>query len=156
MSKKLLILLVVAGMAVLFASTGIYAGTKVADTFKMDTKEYAKHKKGLVEFTHKKHAEDYKLDCGVCHHDDKGKALKLKMGDDVQRCVDCHTETQKVKGEKLKKKDKIKKYQQDAVHANCITCHKDHNKSLKDPKDPKGTKGPAPASCKKCHPKTKK
>ena len=153
MSKKLLTLLVVAGMAVLFTATGIYAGTKVADTFKMDTKEYAAHKKGLVEFTHKKHAEDYKINCGECHHDAKGKALSLKMGDDVQRCVECHTETEKVKGEKLKKKDKIKKYQQDAMHANCIDCHKDHNISLKDPKDPKGTKGPAPASCAACHPK---
>lgn len=153
MGKRMLTILLVAGVALVFAATGLQAGTKVEDTFKMNTKEYAKHTKGLVEFTHKKHVEDYKLKCGECHHDDKGKPLDLKTGDDVKRCVECHKETVKVKGEKISKKDKIMKYQQEAMHANCITCHKEHNKSLKDPKDPRGTKGPAPASCSKCHPK---
>lgn len=153
MSKKMLILLVVAGVTLVFTSTGIYAGTEVADTFKMNTKEYAKHTKGLVDFTHKKHVEAYKLDCGTCHHDDKGKPLTLKAGDNVQRCVECHKETEKVKGEQLGKKEKIVKYQQEAMHANCIECHKEHNISLKDAADPKGTKGPAPTSCAKCHPK---
>lgn len=154
MSKKMLTLLVAAAVALLFASTGIYAGTKAEDMIKMETKEYKERSKGIVEFSHKKHNEDYKINCGECHHDAKGKALtNLKMGDDVQRCVECHKETEKVKGEKIKKSEKIAKYQQEAIHANCIGCHKDHNKSLKDPKDPNGSKGPAPASCTKCHPK---
>ncbi len=153
MGKKMLTVLLVAGVALVFASTGLQAGTKVEDTIQMNTKEYADHSKGIVEFTHKKHAEDYKIKCGECHHDDKGQPLSLKAGDDVKRCVECHKETEKVKGEKISKKDKIMKYQQEAMHANCIECHKEHNISLKDPKDPKGTKGPAPASCSKCHPK---
>jgi hypothetical protein len=153
MGKRMLTGLLVAGVALVFAATGLQAGTKVEDTFQMNTKEYADHSKGLVEFTHKKHAEDYKLKCGECHHDATGKPLDLKTGDDVQRCVECHKETEKVKGEKISKKEKIMKYQQEAMHANCIECHKEHNKSLNDPADPKGTKGPAPASCSKCHPK---
>lgn len=153
MGKKMLTLFMAAGVALIFSSPGLYAGTKVDDVIKMETKEYAEHTKGIVEFSHKKHAEDYKLNCGECHHDATGKPLTLKMGDDVQRCVECHKETEKIKGEKIGKKEKIIKYHEEAIHANCIDCHKTHNISLNDPTDPKGTKGPAPASCAKCHPK---
>ena len=153
MSKKILTLLVV-GVALFFAASTIQAGTEAQDTFKMKTKEYKAHKKGLVEFTHKQHAEEFSDSCGECHHDAKGKPLDhLKMGDDVQRCIECHKETVKVKGEKLKKKDKIMKYHVEAMHANCKDCHKAFNKKKGfKKKDPKA----APTSCKGCHPKTKK
>lgn len=141
--------LVIVGMALTFAASGLYAGTKVEDTFKMDTKEFKEHKKGNVTFAHKEHIEKYNLSCGDCHHDANGKPLDIKMGDDVQRCVECHTETEKVKGEKLAKKEKIKKYLEEAFHANCIGCHKDFNVKNGDPKG----KAPAPTSCTKCHPK---
>lgn len=151
MSKKVVTFLVAAGVALLFASTGIYAGTKVADTFKMETKEYKKHTKGLVEFTHKDHIEKHKIACGECHHDDKGKPLDLKMGDDVQKCIVCHKETVTTKGEKISKKEKINKYHKEALHANCKDCHKAYNIKNGDPKG----KAPAPTGCKDCHPKTK-
>ena len=151
--KKSVTLMIAVGIAFLFAATCIYAGTKAEDTFKMETKEYAKHTKGLVEFTHKKHIDTHKVACGECHHDDKGKALELKEGDDVQKCIACHKETGKApEGEKLAKKEKIVKYHKEALHANCIDCHKESNKKAGDPKG----KGPAPTSCNDCHPKAAK
>ncbi|MCG8635861.1 MAG: cytochrome c family protein [Desulfobacterales bacterium] len=155
MNKRFITLLLAAVLAVIFVSTGLHAGTEVADTFKMEDPGYKKRKKGppkfkLVEFTHKKHAEDYGISCGDCHHDDKGKPIEgLKMGDDVQKCSECHN---KFKKDKKNKKDIM--VHENAMHKNCITCHKDFNKK-KNPKDKKGMKGPAPASCGKCHPKNK-
>lgn len=150
MSKKSVTLMLAIGVTLLFAATCIYAGTAVQDTFKMETKGYAAHTKGLVEFTHKKHIETHKVACGACHHDDKGKALELKAGDDVQKCVTCHKETGKApEGEKLAKKEKIAKYHKEALHANCIDCHKESNKKAGDPTGKK----PAPTSCNDCHPK---
>ena len=150
MSKRFVTLMLAIGVALLFAATCIYAGTAAQDAFKMETKEYAKHTKGLVEFTHKKHIEDHKIACGECHHDDKGKALELKAGDDVQKCVACHKETGKApEGEKLAKKEKVVKYHKEALHANCIECHKASNKKAGDATGKK----PAPTSCNDCHPK---
>ena len=96
MNKKLITLLLAAGLAVIFVATGLQAGTTVKDTLTMEDAGYKKHKKGLVEFTHKKHAEEYGISCGECHHDDKGKALTgLKMGDNVQKCSECHNKFKK-------------------------------------------------------------
>ncbi|MFO7885473.1 MAG: cytochrome c3 family protein [Desulfobacteraceae bacterium] len=151
MSKKILALMLIAGVAILFSSSGIFAGTEVADTFKMETKEYAKHSKGLVEFSHKKHAEDYGAKCGDCHHDADGTPLNdLKMTDDVQKCIECHKGTEKVRGEKISKAEKIQKYHQDAMHANCKDCHRDYNKEKG--YDRKSTEA-APTGCSDCHPR---
>ncbi len=151
MSKRVAVLLLTVGFSVLFAATAIYAGTQAADVMKMETKEYEKHTKGIIEFSHKKHTAEYGAACGDCHHDDKGKPLTLKEGDNVQRCVECHQETgKKPKDEKLSKKEKIMKYHKEALHANCIGCHKDFNKKNGyKGKDPKA----APQSCASCHPK---
>ncbi len=148
MNKKLLIFLMAVGMAVIFITTGLQAGTEVADTLKMETKEYSKHKKGIVEFSHKKHQVDYKIACGECHHDKDNKPLDLKTGDSVKRCVECHT---KLKIDKNNKKDIM--VLENAMHGNCRGCHKQVNIKAG---DPKGRKGPAPTSCSKCHPKKKK
>jgi len=102
-------------------------------------------------FTHAKHINEYAIACGTCHHDDKGTPLELKEGDPVQSCAECHKETKKPKGEKLAKAEKIKKYHMEALHANCIDCHKSYNIEKGDPKGKK----PAPTSCAKCHPKNK-
>jgi nitrate/TMAO reductase-like tetraheme cytochrome c subunit len=153
MNKRLITLLLAAGIAVIFVATGLQAGTTVEDTFKMEDPGYTKRKKGapkfkLVEFTHKKHAEDYGISCGSCHHDDKGAPIEgLKMGDDVQKCSECHN---KFKKDKKNKKDIM--VHENALHKNCIDCHKAFNIE-KNPKDKKGMKGPAPASCGKCHAK---
>jgi hypothetical protein len=98
----------------------------------------------LSTFSHKKHNEEYKIGCGECHHDAKGKPLNdLKaIGDDVQGCIECHKIPGKMPGD-LKKELKAKKaskkeiaakemeYHAEAIHENCISCHKTYNKKNK-------------------------
>jgi cytochrome c553 len=127
----------------------LYAGTTVPDVIKMEESSY-EHKKGIVEFTHKKHSTEYKATCGECHHDDKGKPLELKEGDNVQKCIECHNKPgEKPKGKgapKLSDEEELQ-YHAEALHENCKGCHKKYNKENK-------TKA-APTTCTKCHPKTK-
>lgn len=162
--KKCWLLLVTVTVTILFVGAGLYAGTEVPDMIKLDNPAYEKHTKGIVEFSHKKHAEEYaknnpdlyKNGCGECHHDDKAKPLAdLQAGDDVQSCLECHKDTGKLPKDKkkLSKKEKIKQYHKEALHANCKGCHKLYNKKNKLKKsDPKA----APNTCKTCHPKKKK
>jgi len=152
MQKRLLLIAVIVGISALFITAGIYAGTNVPDVIKMENKAYKKHKKSIMTFSHKKHIEDYKAGCGECHHDDKGKPLNnLKMGDNVQNCIECHKipgERPKGKGKpKLSKKQRLD-YHAEALHYNCKDCHKKFNKKNKTKK--------APTTCTKCHPKKKK
>lgn len=161
MNKKSLVMILTIIIGLFFVATMLNASAKkeVADTFLMETKGYKKRKKGppkykLVEFTHKKHAEDYKISCGECHHDNDNKPLDLKMGDPVQSCAECHNKFVKPKKKKgAKKKPKDMMVHENALHKNCIGCHIDVNKKAG---DPKGKKGPAPASCTKCHKKAPK
>lgn len=153
MSKKKTCLATIFCMSLFVFMFPAFAGTEVKDTFEIETREIKNRKKGppkfkLVTFTHKKHAKDYNISCGTCHHDKEKKPLDLKPGDDVQRCVECHT---KLKKDKKNKKDIM--VLENAMHGNCITCHKATN--IKSG-DPKGRKGPAPASCGKCHISLKK
>jgi hypothetical protein len=134
---------------------GLYAGKTVQDVIKMENKAYAKHKKSILEFSHKKHVEEYKAGCGECHHDENNKPLdNLKEGDDVQNCIECHSKpSMKPKGKgakKLTKKEALE-YHAEAIHQNCKGCHKDFNKKNKADK-----KKSAPTKCKECHPKKKK
>ncbi|MCG8686305.1 MAG: cytochrome c family protein [Desulfobacterales bacterium] len=138
MNKNLITLLLAAGIAVIFLATGLQAGTTVEDVITMESDVYKKRKKSpdakkpteLVKFTHKKHAEDYKLTCGQCHHDKDGKPLAdLKMGDDVQKCSECHNRAKAVKKDKTfqgkyKKKPVDILHHESALHENCIGCHK--------------------------------
>lgn len=147
--RNLGVALVIALAASLFLVAGLYAGTKVEDEFKMNT-DY-KHKKSLSLFTHKKHNTEYKINCGECHHDDKGEPLKdLKEGDDVKKCFECHKKPGEIKGKKAKglTKEQKREYHANAVHENCLGCHRKHNKEKK-------TKD-APVKCTACHPKKKK
>ncbi|MEE4354970.1 MAG: cytochrome c3 family protein [Desulfococcaceae bacterium] len=121
-------------------------GGAVADVIAMQASVYDKHTKGIVQFTHKKHAEDYKLTCGDCHHDDSGAPLAdLKMGDEVIGCAECHSKVGKP--EKDASAEEKREFHKEALHDNCIDCHKDYNK--------KNNTKDAPTSCGKCHPKTK-
>ncbi len=132
-------------LATFFVAAGIYAGTTVPDIIEMKNPGYKKHTKSISQFTHKQHTEDLGIACGECHHDANGKPLDLKMGDDVQGCGECHsTFSAKIEeaDKKMKKADKIKKYHREALHANCIQCHK---------KEKAG-----PRKCTECHPKKKK
>lgn len=160
--NKILVVLVIVVSAALFAAGGIFAKA-VPDIIKLEDPAYKKHKKGVVDFTHGKHQTDYakkypefyKNGCGECHHDEDNKPLsKLKEGDDVQKCIECHkiaAEAPKGKKakKKLSKKEKIKDYHAEALHQNCRGCHRKYNKKYKPKKK-------APTTCTKCHPKVKK
>jgi hypothetical protein len=132
----------------LFFVAAIYAGTKAPDVIELKA-PYEKTK-GSVAFSHLKHATDYKIGCGECHHDDKGQPLtNLKEGDDVQGCFECHNKPGELKGKKaegLSKADKLT-YHANAMHENCIGCHKTFNKENKTTA--------APTKCTDCHPKDK-
>ena len=160
MRKKILRVSVVVA-ATLFIAAGIYAKA-VPDVIPLQDPAYKEHKKGVVKFEHKKHWDDYskeypefyKNGCGECHHDKDGKPLtELKDGDDVKKCIECHKEPAEApKGKKAKKKltkkEKIKEFHAEALHANCRGCHKKFNKKYKPKK--------APTTCAKCHPKAEK
>ncbi|RTZ95654.1 MAG: cytochrome C [Deltaproteobacteria bacterium] len=145
-------------IALVFMASGIYAG-EFPETIKMDNPAYAKHKKGIVIFSHAKHSREYKASCGECHHDENNKPLaSLKEGDDVKGCIECHKipgevpkklkkKWKKAKLDKAEKKKKKLAYHAEAMHYNCRGCHKAFNKKNKTKK--------APTTCKKCHPKKK-
>ena len=105
MNKKLLTLFLAAGIAVIFVATGLHAGTEIKDDLILEDPGYKKPKKRApkfksLAFTHKKHMEDYKISCGECHHDEDNKPLDLKIGDNVQKCSECHNKFKKDKKNK--------------------------------------------------------
>jgi hypothetical protein len=162
MIKKHFLVSGIIATAVLCVAAGIYAKA-VPEVIELEDPAYKKHKKGVVHFEHKKHQDDYakqypeyyKNGCGECHHDKDNKPLSnLKEGDEVQKCIECHKiAAEAPKGKKAKKKltkkEKIKDYHAEALHANCRVCHKNYNKKYKPKKK-------APTTCAKCHPKKKK
>jgi hypothetical protein len=154
MGNKKLLIIAIAIIGAFVAASLAMAG--VADVIPLDTEQYEKHTKGIVQFSHKKHAEEYGAECGDCHHDKEGKPLTgLSLDSPVDKCVACHVETGKISkaDKKMKKVEKIRKYHKEALHANCKDCHKKWNKEQGLKKnDPKA----APETCKACHPKVAK
>jgi predicted CXXCH cytochrome family protein len=162
MTKKAFICVIMI-VTVVTLSTAInnYAGTKVADVIRLENKSYKKHKEQIVMFQHRKHQQEYRKKnpgffnstCGECHHDKDNKALvKLKEGDNIKLCIECHKKADYIDGKEAKglsHKEK-REYQANAMHDNCKECHKKFNKKngLKS-KD----KGYAPSTCKTCHAK---
>ncbi len=117
---------------------------EVADVIPMDNPAYSEHTKPIAQFTHKKHYEEYKISCGECHHDENAVPLTdLKPGDPVESCIACHDKPGKApKGEKLSKEEELQ-YHTEALHENCIGCHREYNRE-------NNTKD-APQTCGKCH-----
>ena len=96
--RSILLIAALAGLSILFMAAGIYAGTQPKDKFGIET-QGCENTKGVVDFDHKKHSEEYAKKfaefypngCGECHHDDKGKPIKdLKAGMEVKKCFECH------------------------------------------------------------------
>ena len=127
MKTRSLLIAMVIGAVVVFFSAGIYAATKVEDVIKIQDKG-CEYTKGIVEFSHQKHNDEYakkapdqyKDKCGVCHHDDKGKPLAdLAAGQEVKRCIECHKKCgEPPKGKdapKLSDKEKLE-YVAEAFH----------------------------------------
>ncbi len=119
---------------------------EVAEVIPMDNPAYSEHTKPIAQFTHKKHYEEYKISCGECHHDENAEPLhSLKPGDPVESCIACHDKPGKApKGEKLSKEEELQ-YHTEALHENCIGCHREYNRE-------NNTKD-APQTCGKCHEK---
>ncbi|MFW5810372.1 MAG: cytochrome c3 family protein [Thermodesulfobacteriota bacterium] len=117
---------------------------EVADVIPMDNPAYSEHTKPIAQFTHKKHYEEYKISCGECHHDENAEPLTdLKPGDPVEDCIACHDKPGKApRGEKLSKEEELQ-YHTEALHENCIGCHREYNRE-------NNTKD-APQTCGKCH-----
>lgn len=119
------------------------AADKGPDTIKPTASIWPNPTKTNVEFTHKKHVEDYKIACTQCHHVYKDGQNTWKEGDPVQKCDACHTEAT-VEGEKKLTPEQQKLNLKLAFHNNCIPCHQ------KEKKDKPDTK--APVTCAQCHP----
>lgn len=117
---------------------------QVADVIPMDNPAYSEHTKPIAQFTHKKHFEEYKIGCGECHHDENAEPLTdLKPGDPVENCIACHDKPGKApRGEKLSKEEELQ-YHTEALHENCIGCHREYNRE-------NNTKD-APQTCGQCH-----
>jgi hypothetical protein len=128
---------------------------EVADEIIINSSLYPEHTYDLTKFTHKKHQDDYKIECNECHHvyngkpplagNPKDKKNTYKEGDKVQKCQECHDELS-IKNLKKLPEDKKKRNLELAYHNNCIGCHKKLKKQ-----DKKKYKK-IPTTCKKCHP----
>jgi hypothetical protein len=155
MKKRSLLVLGVVALSVVFVVAVVSATQqKAPDTITMDSKVFKKHKKTLVNLSHKKHNVDYKLACTECHHIYKEGKNVWKEGDEVKKCdaKGCHSKAKAPKAKKgekkLSKKEKaMQGYYYSAIHENCVGCHKDLKKA-------DATK-PVPTKCTECHPKKK-
>ena len=143
-------------LGILPGAACVYHGIEIRDLIPMDNPAYEKHKRSIVIFTHKKHAEDYtkanpdlfKDGCGMCHHDESYEPLvDLKYEDDVKSCIECHS----IPGNALRNEDneyyqpreERLKYHMYVIHHSCKPCHQAYNEAT-------GAKN-APTSCAKCH-----
>ena len=110
----------------------------------MNCSEYEIHHKKIVVFPHIKHAKTYKISCGECHHDDNGEALNdLVPGDDVNKCIECHSNPSYITGESYEEQ---LEYHTNAVHFKCKNCHKQENR-----KRHQKLINKAPVKCNQCH-----
>ncbi len=144
-SSKVLVMLVVISAVFLMWGIAVKAGD-APDVITIKSSIYEHPRKSPVEFTHKKHAEDYKIACAECHHVYKDGKNVWKEGDPVQKCEECHNDPT-TKGLKKLPPEQQKKNLELAFHNNCVGCHKKLKKENKETK--------APTTCKQCHPKKK-
>jgi hypothetical protein len=105
---------------------------------------YDEHTKGIVQFNHLEHAEDYGIACADCHHVYENGENVWEEGDPVQKCSECHDDpTIDVKEiRQMSKEDQIMVLRE-AYHDNCKGCHIKHKRENRE--------SPAPISCTQCH-----
>jgi len=135
------VMLVLAAVFVVVA-----ADQQAPDTITIKDSLWTAHTKAPVTFTHKKHAEEYKIACDECHHKYENGKNVWKQGNPVQKCDACHNEPT-IEGEKKLPPDQQKLNLKLAFHGNCQGCHQKLKKE-----DP-NTK--APVTCTGCHPAAK-
>lgn len=154
MKKHIKSIVISAGAAILAVTGLTVAAVHYPEVIRMETKDaYEKRVQPIVEFSHKKHFEEYNISCGECHHDESAEPLKdLKIGDPVATCLDCHQPGQADRKalRKLSKEERQAtelEYHYGAIHKTCQGCHEAYNaEKAGDPR-----KGPAPVACAQCH-----
>jgi hypothetical protein len=89
-------------------------GSQDLDIIMIDNEGYKKDRRGPVEFSHRKHAREYKLLCWECHHEYKDDQNIYAPWGETKKCSQCHDPVKPELNEiKLQK----------AFHLNCKGCH---------------------------------
>lgn len=159
MSRRIPLVAALCVLTLLIIAPEARPGKDVEDTIRMESPAYEKHEEPIVTFTHKlhfdeyakKHPKYYSSACGECHHDKDNKMLdNLKLGDEVQSCIECHKKPGYMKGKEAKglSKEQKREYHANAIHDNCKGCHGKYNRANKLKKE---NPGYAPNTCKTCH-----
>jgi hypothetical protein len=91
------------------------SGSSGKDLIRIQNEGYKKDRKGPVEFSHTKHAREYKVSCWNCHHVYEDGANVWSPLGKTAKCSQCHHPLRK-EGTALKL--------QTAYHVNCKNCHK--------------------------------
>jgi len=103
---------------------------------------------GSVKFQHAKHVENYGAVCGDCHHDSDFEPIESYDPDETYSCSECHDEEGLIRGP-IAENDVLDSdlitYRANAIHMQCIGCHKRYND--------KKHLVQAPESCITCHTK---
>jgi hypothetical protein len=90
---------------------------KELENITIDNKGYKKDRKGPSQFTHVKHAREYKISCWACHHEyDENKKITWSPWGETKKCSECH--------DPIIKKGNMPLLQA-AYHKNCKGCHKE-------------------------------
>ena len=98
------------------ASITAAQGPEAPDEVAIENEGYKADRKGPVALSHKKHFEEYQVQCNACHHEYSDGENVWKLGDPVKKCIDCHKPVkEEAEGLDLKK----------AFHDNCKNCHKE-------------------------------
>jgi hypothetical protein len=135
---------ILAVLVVFVAAFVVMAQQKAPDTITI--KEWPNPTKAPVQFSHKKHSEEYKDPCNACHHVYKDGKNVWKEGDPVEKCSKCHT-NMVIEGEKKLSPEDQKLNLKLAFHGDCQGCHQKLKKEKPDTK--------APVVCTGCHPAQK-
>jgi hypothetical protein len=99
---------------------------------------------GPVVFSHAKHVTDYGLSCNACHHTLENEEMEVE-----EHCSDCHTEPGFVRGKEAEElsEDELIEHYLNALHVQCIGCHKQKKIETRQRKIPVG--------CTQCHDRRK-
>jgi hypothetical protein len=92
------------------------------DVIIIDNEDYESDRKGIVTFTHRKHALDYKVSCWECHHEYVDGKNIWSPWEETVTCGACHDPEEKYDNPILLQK---------AYHFNCKNCHKSLAKEKK-------------------------
>ncbi len=143
---RLVSCLAIAAVFIFSAALLALAAQQAPDEITLKPSIWPSPTKTPVQFSHKKHSQEYKVACTQCHHVYKDGKNTWKEGDEVQKCEKCHTEAT-IQGEMKLPPDQKKLNLKFAFHTNCQPCHKKLKAEKPDTK--------APTTCAGCHPGAK-